>query len=171
MEDRRRKRPGRRLDSAGPGRQSRRVSTPDWTRLGAYVASRRSELYDTVRDFSKVIGISEKTLGRLELGRSVSRTTLAEVERALGWAPGSCIAILAGGEPRMLSDSNASAVAAARAEVLAMTPDELAQMKARIRAVQGPERAEEWQQRVTELRNASALQGSSSPNQTRREVG
>lgn len=171
MEDRRQKRPGQRLDSAGPGRQSRRVTTPDWTRLGAYVASRRTELYDTVRDFSKAIGISEKTLGRLELGRSVSRTTLAEVERALGWAPGSCVAILAGGEPRMLTDANSAAVAAARTEVLAMTNDELATMKARISAVQGPERAEEWLQRAIALRKANTSQGSSSPQTTRREVG
>ncbi|WP_086848348.1 helix-turn-helix domain-containing protein [Amycolatopsis kentuckyensis] len=147
------------------------MSTPDWPRLGAYVTSRRSELYKTVRDFSKAVGISEKTLGKLELGQSVSRTTLAAVERAFGWAPGSCAAILAGGEPRMLTEANDAAVAAARAEVLAMTPDELAQMQARIGAVQGPEHAEEWLRRVIELRRSDAAQGSSSPQTTRREVG
>jgi hypothetical protein len=44
--------------------------------------------------------VTERTLGKLENGQHVSPSTLGMVENRLGWAPGSCRRILAGGEPK-----------------------------------------------------------------------
>jgi hypothetical protein len=46
-------------------------------------------------------GVTERTLGKLENGQHVSPSTLGMVENRLGWAPGSCRRILAGGEPKI----------------------------------------------------------------------
>src|SRR5580700_6346465 len=43
--------------------------------------------------------VTARTLGKLENGKRVSASTLGAVENQLGWAPGSCRRILAGGEP------------------------------------------------------------------------
>jgi hypothetical protein len=165
------RRPAGRLDTRGPGRHARRVTGPDWTRLAAYVTSGRIDAgYGTVLAFAAATGINSKTHYRLEQGKSVGRDTLAIVEKHLGWAPGSAAAVLRGEEPRPMQAATDDA-ARARAEVIAMTAEELAEMKLRIRAVQGPERAEEWLQKAMELRRSAAPQGSSSPQTTRREVG
>jgi hypothetical protein len=72
----------------------------DWRRLADYVIARRVEL--NMRDrraFSEATGVTDRTLGKLENGQRVSASTLGVVENQLGWAPGSCRRILAGGEP------------------------------------------------------------------------
>lgn len=166
--------PTRRLDTRGPGRQARRVTGPDWTRLAAYVVTARNAAgYKTTRQFAAATGIGEKTHYRLEQGKPVGRDTLAVVEQHVGWAPGSASAVLRGEEPRLLAGGLDAKHAAAQAEVIAMTPDELAQMHARIAAVPGSSRefADEWLQSAIELRKANAVQGPSSPKQTGREVG
>lgn len=175
MEGRRHKRPGQRLDRTGPGRHSRRV-TEDWARLGSYVASRRSELgYPTTRAFANALAgtpapISEKTLGRLESGKSVSRNTLTVVEAALDWSPGSARAILAGGVPTLQAvDDRESALA--QAEILAMTPEQRAKTYMQIKRVLGDQAAEEWSQRVIAMQAQADAMKPPSPQQTRREVG
>lgn len=83
------------------------ASGPDWARLGNHVTARRVALgMNSVRALSAATkkisprGISERSLGKLENGRGVPyRSTLAMVEMALGWAPGSAQDILGGGEP------------------------------------------------------------------------
>jgi len=73
----------------------------DWQRLSDYVIARRVELgMRDRRAFAEVTGVTERTLGKLENGQRVSPSTLAMVENHLGWAPGSCRRILAGGEPK-----------------------------------------------------------------------
>jgi hypothetical protein len=78
----------------------------DWERLGDYVVARRTALgMRDRRAFSAATGITDRTLGKLENGRKVSASTLGVVENHLGWSPGSCRRILAGGEPSVVSDS------------------------------------------------------------------
>src|SRR4249919_969644 len=73
----------------------------DWQRLADYVVARRVELgMRDRRAFAEATGVTERTLGKLENGQRVSPSTLGMVENRLGWAPGSCRRILAGGEPR-----------------------------------------------------------------------
>jgi transcriptional regulator with XRE-family HTH domain len=72
----------------------------DWRRLADYVIARRVEL--NMRDrraLAEATGVTDRTLGKLENGQRVSASTLGTVENQLGWTPGSCRRILAGGEP------------------------------------------------------------------------
>jgi hypothetical protein len=72
----------------------------DWQRLADYVVARRVELgMRDRRAFALATGVTERTLGKLENGQHVSPSTLGMVENRLGWAPGSCRRVLAGGEP------------------------------------------------------------------------
>jgi len=77
----------------------------DWERLGDYVVARRTALgMRDRRAFSAATGITDRTLGKLENGRRVSASTLGAVENHLGWSPGSCRRILAGGEPSVVPE-------------------------------------------------------------------
>ena len=72
----------------------------NWERLADYVVARRIGLgMRDRRALAAVTGISDRTLGKAENGRRVSASTLGALENHLGWAPGSCRRILAGGEP------------------------------------------------------------------------
>jgi hypothetical protein len=76
------------------------VADEDCLRLADYVVARRVELgMRDRRAFAEATGVTERTLGKLENGQRVSPSTLAMVENRLGWSPGSCRRILAGGEP------------------------------------------------------------------------
>ncbi len=78
----------------------------DWERLGDYVVARRTALgMRDRRAFAAATGITDRTLGKLENGKRVSASTLGVVENHLGWSPGSCRRILAGGEPTAASAS------------------------------------------------------------------
>ena len=82
----------------------------DWLRLADYVVARRVELgMRDRRAFAVAAGVTERTLGKLENGQHVSPSTLGMVENRLGWAPGSCRRILAGGEPKAGSQDVAHA--------------------------------------------------------------
>ena len=72
----------------------------DWRRLADYVIARRVELgMRDRRALAEATGVTDRTLGKLENGQRVSASTLGVVENHLGWAPGSCRRVLAGGEP------------------------------------------------------------------------
>ena len=76
------------------------MAAEDWRRLADYVVARRVELHMMDRRaFAAATGVTDRTLGKLENGQRVSASTLGAVENQLGWAPGSCRRILAGGEP------------------------------------------------------------------------
>jgi transcriptional regulator with XRE-family HTH domain len=76
----------------------------NWERLGDYVVARRTALgMRDRRAFAAATGVTERTLGKLENGGRVSASTLGVVENHLGWAPGSCRRVLAGGEPAIAS--------------------------------------------------------------------
>lgn len=88
------------LDSSGPFRQDVLMADANWQRLGDYVVARRAALgMRDRRTFAAATGVTDRTLGKLENGKRVSASTLGAVENQLGWAPGSCRRILAGGEP------------------------------------------------------------------------
>ncbi len=72
----------------------------DWQRLADFVIARRTELgMRDRRALATVTGVTDRTLGKLENGQRVSASTLGSIENHLGWVPGSCRRILAGGEP------------------------------------------------------------------------
>lgn len=76
----------------------------NWERLGDYVVARRTALgMRDRRAFAAATGVTDRTLGKLENGSRVSASTLGVVENHLGWAPGSCRRVLAGGEPAIAS--------------------------------------------------------------------
>lgn len=74
----------------------------DWDRLAALVIARRVELgHKTRAPLVEASGISLRTLGDIENGRrpSYDPATIAALEQALEWAPGSVTSIVNGGEP------------------------------------------------------------------------
>lgn len=78
------------------------MAAEDWLRLADYVIARRVELgMRERRALAEATGVTERTLGKLENGQRTSPSTLAIVENHLGWAPGSCRRVLAGGEPNV----------------------------------------------------------------------
>jgi hypothetical protein len=77
----------------------------DWSRLADHVITGRVRKgFGDRRAFAaylQEIGhpVTERTLGNLEAGKSVSMSTVAAIEIGLGWSPGSGRATLQGGEP------------------------------------------------------------------------
>lgn len=73
---------------------------PGWVRLGHYAVQRRVKLgYPTQRALAARTRLTERVIGKVETGHTVSGSTLAAIELALNWAPGSAQAIINGGEP------------------------------------------------------------------------
>jgi hypothetical protein len=76
------------------------MAAENWRRLADYVVARRvARGMRDRRALAAATNITERTLGKLENGHRVSASTLGAIENRLGWAPGSCRRILAGGEP------------------------------------------------------------------------
>jgi Helix-turn-helix len=79
------------------------MASEDWRRLADYVVARRVELgMRDRRALAAATGVTDRTLGKLENGQRVSASTLGVIDNHLGWAPGSCRRILAGGEPEVI---------------------------------------------------------------------
>jgi hypothetical protein len=98
------------LDSSDLFRQNMVMADANWERLGDYVVARRAALgMRDRRAFAAATGITDRTLGKLENGKRVSASTLGAVENHLGWAPGSCRRILAGGEPVVVAGGSGHA--------------------------------------------------------------
>lgn len=129
----------------------------DWGRLAEYVSAERVKLgYRTLIDFATAIGISDRTLGRLENGRSVGRNTLSVVETALKWAPGSCRAILTGGTPiYLVTDSRDISTREDPKPVtldpLKSSPGEIAEFLEEVRQYQGEEAFQELFQQTLQV--------------------
>jgi transcriptional regulator with XRE-family HTH domain len=97
----------------------------NWRRLADYVVARRVALgMRDRRALAAATGVTERTLGKLENGQRVSASTLGAIENQLGWGPGSCRRILAGGEPVPASAPSGDQQAAADStlDYLASTP-------------------------------------------------
>lgn len=74
----------------------------DWKRVGEYVVQRRTELgMRTTKAFAERVHLTPRMLGDLENGRrdNYAASTLASIEMALEWYPGSIKSIAKGGDP------------------------------------------------------------------------
>jgi hypothetical protein len=87
----------------------------DRRKLADYIVRRRNEL--GMRDRRALerrtrelgIKVSDRTIGKVELEEPVSASTLASLEIALDWEPGSARDILEGGEPRIKGEPRRAA--------------------------------------------------------------
>lgn len=126
----------------------------DWKKLAAYVVRDRiARGYRSRGEFAEATGITERTLGNLERGQSVSAATLAVVETALRWVPGSAATVLdEDGEPTVQGrKSPLQEVDEARARVLDASPAELIKMRSFIEQVRGREEADAFLSGALEL--------------------
>lgn len=71
----------------------------DLERLAKAVKARRLERYPSRREAAAAAGVSKDTFQRVEEGEVVREVSYVKIDRALGWAPGSCDEIAQGGEP------------------------------------------------------------------------
>lgn len=72
----------------------------DYARLAAVARERRIKLSLALNDANaKAAGTSKGTWQRVERGEAIRATNYAKIDQLLGWAPGSCIAVLEGREP------------------------------------------------------------------------
>lgn len=78
----------------------------DPQRLGARVKAHRLQLYASRDAAASAAGISKDTWQRVEEGRPVRESTYVKVDKALGWAPGSCTLVGEGGEPVLAGESS-----------------------------------------------------------------
>lgn len=88
------------------------MATRDLGRLAKRVKAHRLELYPSRLAAATAAGISKDTWGRVERGLVVLEVKYAQIDRALGWASGSCIAIAEGGEPVLVDHPNGAAAVA-----------------------------------------------------------
>lgn len=71
-------------------------------RLAMLVMKRRLELGLDKIDVARKAGITITTYGQVEAGASVRDSSYGKLEPALGWAPGSCLDVLAGADSASL---------------------------------------------------------------------
>lgn len=73
-----------------------------WERLGRLVASERGRHWRSRQAFARAAGVSVRVLDDIEKGRraNYSEATLAAIEAALGWEPGTCRRVVEGGRVR-----------------------------------------------------------------------
>lgn len=84
----------------------------DLDRLAKRVKAHRLELFPSRVAAAAAAGISKDTWRRVEDGKDVLEVKYAQIDRALGWATNSCIAITEGGEPILVdAPGGADAVA------------------------------------------------------------
>lgn len=84
------------------------MAPSDLDRLATAARKRRREIGLALNDLNaKAGGTSKGTWQRVEKGESIRTTNYVKIDRLLQWAPGSCIAILEGGEPVEVDPSKA----------------------------------------------------------------
>lgn len=79
------------------------MATRDLDRLAKHVKAHRLELYTSRDAAAAAAGMTKDTWQRVEEGRPVRESSYAKVDRALGWATGSCVSIAEGGEPVLMN--------------------------------------------------------------------
>jgi hypothetical protein len=76
------------------------MAPSDLDRLAAVARKRRRELGLALNDNNaKAGGTSKGTWQRVERGEAIRETNYVKIDGLLQWAPGSCLAVLDGGEP------------------------------------------------------------------------
>lgn len=77
----------------------------DLERLAKAARRRRADLGLPLTDnTAKAAGVSKGTWQRVEKGLPIRETNYRKIDGLLQWASGSCIAVLQGGEPVLVSD-------------------------------------------------------------------
>ncbi|WP_333744114.1 helix-turn-helix domain-containing protein [Streptomyces ardesiacus] len=80
------------------------TTTPlDLQRLGQTVKRHRMEQYRSRDAAADAADITRNTWKRVEEGKTVYESTYMKIEKALGWAAGSCLAIADGGNPTLVT--------------------------------------------------------------------
>ncbi|MFM9629439.1 hypothetical protein ACKI10_17650 [Streptomyces galilaeus] len=92
------------------------MATRDLSRLAKQVKAHRWELFTSRKAAADSAGVSKDTWQRVEEGLEVRETTYAKIDKALGWASGSCIAISEGGNPVFVDSSKAGGASAPAAQ-------------------------------------------------------
>lgn len=84
----------------------------NWERLGALVTAERAHQRRSIAGFARAAGLSKATIDNLEHHRKTSYdpATLATLEHALGWLPGSVDRVLSGLNPQTDADPDLTAV-------------------------------------------------------------
>ncbi|MCZ4602985.1 helix-turn-helix transcriptional regulator [Streptomyces sp. Lzd4kr] len=91
------------------------MTTRDLERLAKSVKAHRLELYPSRLAAAQAAGISKDTWRKVEEGHAdVRDSTYAKVEKALGWATGSCTLIAEGHSPVLAGDTEHPAEATPR---------------------------------------------------------
>lgn len=81
------------------------VEDRDYERLAKIARRRRAELGLALNDVNaKAGGLSNRTWQRVEKGLDIRDTNYMKVDGLLGWASGSCLSILEGGEPVLVEE-------------------------------------------------------------------
>lgn len=88
------------------------MATRDLDRLAKHVKAHRLELFTSRKAAADTVGISKDTWQRVEEGQEVRESTYAKIDKALGWAVGSCAAIAEGGNPVFVDHSGGAGDAA-----------------------------------------------------------
>jgi hypothetical protein len=83
------------------------MATRDLDRLAKRVKAHRLELYPSRLAAARAAGISKDTWRKVEEGLYVQEGKLARIDKALGWATGSCVAVADGAEPVLVDASGA----------------------------------------------------------------
>ncbi|NUT53660.1 MAG: hypothetical protein HOV94_41185 [Saccharothrix sp.] len=130
----------------------------DWQRLASFVVHDRVQLGHRRReDFARASHISMRTLGDLETGRRVSKTTLGLAEHALRWTPGSALRVLAGGDPTRIGDTAPEPTApddsehSGEDELLAASMADLIRMRQVYAFVMGTPAADDFLRKAVQL--------------------
>lgn len=127
---------------------SENYSHEDWVRLGNVVRQRRHELNLSQPAIAAAGGPSVGVLSKLENGKLASPPSdrvLISLDRALGWMPGSCVAVLGGEHPTVASagagkeeiaDEATRSVLEAQGKILAAAQKEIEDLKSRLAALE-----------------------------------
>ncbi|MGK3107885.1 MULTISPECIES: helix-turn-helix transcriptional regulator [Streptomyces] len=84
----------------------------DLDRLARIATERRLELGLARNKAAAEIGISKDTWKRLERGEPIREINYRKIDEALGWAAGSCVAVMEGSAPIPIEASNDDGVIA-----------------------------------------------------------
>lgn len=149
----RRKRPGCRVDSVRPVRDTGPVPSRDITRLAAAARTARERAGLTQEEFAERGGLTSRTIIRLEAAVAEPRAkTLHGLDRAAGWPLGTARAVLDGTAVAPDSSAESHEGSVARQRIAALTDVELAERIVEIAEVQGVEAAGAYLAKVREIR-------------------
>lgn len=86
------------------------MGTRDLDRLARQVKAHRLELYPSRLAAANAAGISKDTWRRVEEAEEVRDATYAKIDKALGWATGSCVLIAEGDSPVLGTEAGGATV-------------------------------------------------------------